>query len=186
MVSQSSDSPSIRRKRRVLERSRAITASSSFFFSISLAIEAVFDACVLAAWDALADATDCLFMIKSKDASSTCFARRAAPFLRRLFVHIVSWTVYIIIDFCFHLWPSWTAAGMNGSLEPTTSHSLTNGHDVLDGPPLELLEAELPVVDDDQVPLGEVASRVVQACYAELSEIAETYVCMYHLCTLVS
>jgi mediator of RNA polymerase II transcription subunit 14 len=43
-----------------------------------------------------------------------------------------------------------------------------------DEPPIELLEAELPVVDDGQVPLGELVERVVQACYAEMTEMAET------------
>ena len=43
-----------------------------------------------------------------------------------------------------------------------------------DDPPIELLEAELPVVDDGQVPLSELVSRVVQACYAEMTEMAET------------
>ncbi|EGO25140.1 hypothetical protein SERLADRAFT_414850 [Serpula lacrymans var. lacrymans S7.9] len=38
----------------------------------------------------------------------------------------------------------------------------------------EELERELPVVYDGQVALGEVLSRVVQAIYAELSELAET------------
>ena len=47
----------------------------------------------------------------------------------------------------------------------------TNG---FDEPPIEILEQELPVVLDGQVPLGEVVSRVAQACYAELSEMAET------------
>ena len=45
-----------------------------------------------------------------------------------------------------------------------------------DEPPIELLEAELPVVDDGQVPLSELVSRVVQACYAEMTEMAETSV----------
>lgn len=40
--------------------------------------------------------------------------------------------------------------------------------------PVEILERELPVVHDGQVHLGEVMSRVVQACYAELTEMAET------------
>jgi len=43
-----------------------------------------------------------------------------------------------------------------------------------DEPPIELLEAELPVVDDGQIPLSELVSRVVQACYAEMTEMAET------------
>ncbi|KAH8828132.1 MED14-domain-containing protein [Flagelloscypha sp. PMI_526] len=41
-------------------------------------------------------------------------------------------------------------------------------------PPVEVLEKELPVVDDGQVPLGELVARVVQQIYAELSESAET------------
>ncbi|KAI0248188.1 mediator complex subunit MED14-domain-containing protein [Lactifluus subvellereus] len=70
---------------------------------------------------------------------------------------------------------------LNGSnLAASTSYSspildvldpTTNGfHD----PPIELLEAELPEVDHDQVPLSELVSRVVQACYAEMTEMAET------------
>ncbi|THH13385.1 hypothetical protein EW146_g6822 [Bondarzewia mesenterica] len=47
----------------------------------------------------------------------------------------------------------------------------TNG---FDEPPIELLEQRLPVVYDGQVPLAEVVSRVAQACYAELTEMAET------------
>lgn len=43
-----------------------------------------------------------------------------------------------------------------------------------DEPPIELLEAELPAVDDGQVPISELVSRVVQACYAEMTEMAET------------
>ena len=69
---------------------------------------------------------------------------------------------------------------MNGTHVTPFQQQLTNGHDIstngFDDPSLEALEAELPVVDDDQVPLGEVASRIVQACYAELSEMADTYV----------
>ncbi|KAJ7594646.1 mediator complex subunit MED14-domain-containing protein [Mycena floridula] len=41
-------------------------------------------------------------------------------------------------------------------------------------PTVEELEMELPFVDDGQVPLSELLSRVVQAIYAELSELAET------------
>ncbi|KAF9220121.1 MED14-domain-containing protein [Gyrodon lividus] len=41
-------------------------------------------------------------------------------------------------------------------------------------PTLEQLEMELPVVLDGQVSLGELLSRVMQAIYAELSELAET------------
>jgi mediator of RNA polymerase II transcription subunit 14 len=43
-------------------------------------------------------------------------------------------------------------------------------------PSPEELERELPMVYDGQVPLGDVLSRVVQSIYAELSELAETYV----------
>jgi mediator of RNA polymerase II transcription subunit 14 len=35
-------------------------------------------------------------------------------------------------------------------------------------------EVELPVVDDGQVQLRDLVSRVVQACYAEMTEMAET------------
>lgn len=44
--------------------------------------------------------------------------------------------------------------------------------------PLEELARELPNVGDGQVPLGELISRVVQAIYAELTEMAETYVAL--------
>ena len=56
-----------------------------------------------------------------------------------------------------------------------------NGHSTvvlgLDGEPSqEELERELPSVEDGQVPLGEVLSRMVQAIYSELTEMAETLV----------
>ncbi|RPD78468.1 MED14-domain-containing protein [Lentinus tigrinus ALCF2SS1-7] len=41
-------------------------------------------------------------------------------------------------------------------------------------PTLEELEGELPLVMDGQIPLGELVSRLVQAIYAELVEMAET------------
>ena len=41
-------------------------------------------------------------------------------------------------------------------------------------PSLEEHERELPVVMDGQIPLGELVSRLVQAMYAELVEMAET------------
>jgi mediator of RNA polymerase II transcription subunit 14 len=41
-------------------------------------------------------------------------------------------------------------------------------------------EHELPHVYDGQIPLGDLLSRVMQAIYAELSEMAETYVHQYH------
>lgn len=40
---------------------------------------------------------------------------------------------------------------------------------------LAALEAELPVVWDEMVPLGELVSRVAQTIYTELGEMAETY-----------
>jgi hypothetical protein len=51
--------------------------------------------------------------------------------------------------------------------------AVMNGHFEQE-PTLEQLEMELPTVLDGQVPLGELLSRVVQAIYAELSELAET------------
>ncbi|RDX48026.1 MED14-domain-containing protein [Lentinus brumalis] len=43
-----------------------------------------------------------------------------------------------------------------------------------DEPTLEDLERELPLVMDGQIPLGELVSRLSQAIYAELVEMAET------------
>ena len=62
-------------------------------------------------------------------------------------------------------------------------YSLPNGTHNSDGiprglpdlPSLEQLEHELPSVTDGQVPLGELVSRIAQAVYAELTELAETY-----------
>ncbi|KAG8218037.1 mediator complex subunit MED14-domain-containing protein, partial [Butyriboletus roseoflavus] len=48
-----------------------------------------------------------------------------------------------------------------------------NGH-LEHEPAVEQLNMELPVVHDGQVPLGDLLSRVMQAIYAELSELAET------------
>lgn len=45
-----------------------------------------------------------------------------------------------------------------------------------DDVPLELLERELPFVDHEQIPLRELLQRIMQSIYAELSEMAETYV----------
>ncbi|OCH90250.1 MED14-domain-containing protein [Obba rivulosa] len=57
------------------------------------------------------------------------------------------------------------------SFDPLRDQPLTNGfHE----PTVEELERELPIVQDGQVPLGELVSRVVQGIYAELSELAET------------
>lgn len=47
----------------------------------------------------------------------------------------------------------------------------TNG---IHEPSQEELERELPVVNDGQIPLGELVSRMAQAIYAELTELAET------------
>jgi len=41
---------------------------------------------------------------------------------------------------------------------------------------VEELQRELFVVSDGQIPLGDLLSRVMQASYAELSEMAETCV----------
>ena len=56
----------------------------------------------------------------------------------------------------------------------TTQPSSTSGLASLDDISLERLELELPFVDDGQVPLSELLSRVVQTIYTELSEMAET------------
>ncbi|KAG6862349.1 hypothetical protein C0995_016047 [Termitomyces sp. Mi166 len=46
--------------------------------------------------------------------------------------------------------------------------------DVPHEPTADELERELPVVMDGQIPLGDLFSRVMQAIYAELAELAET------------
>jgi hypothetical protein len=61
--------------------------------------------------------------------------------------------------------------------QPEMSTSILVNGDRSNGyhePTMEELERELPMVYDGQVPLGDVLSRVVQAIYAELSELAET------------
>ncbi len=70
---------------------------------------------------------------------------------------------------------------INGTnLAASTSYSspilgvLDSSLNGFDESPIELLDAELPAVDDGQVPLNELVSRVVQACYAEMTEMAET------------
>ena len=55
----------------------------------------------------------------------------------------------------------------NGSI-----NGIPNGSS--DSPSLEELERELPFVHDGQVPLAELVSRMAQAIYAELTELAET------------
>lgn len=51
-------------------------------------------------------------------------------------------------------------------------HTLSNGIEMT----IEQLEQELPFVYDGQIPLGDLLQRVMQAIYAELSELAETSV----------
>ena len=59
-------------------------------------------------------------------------------------------------------------------------HQLNGHNDVVPGlpgdPSQEELERELPFVEDDQVHLGDLLSRVAQDIYAELTELAETLV----------
>jgi len=43
-----------------------------------------------------------------------------------------------------------------------------------DEPTIQDLERELPIVNDGQIPVGDLLSRVMQAIYAELAEMAET------------
>jgi mediator of RNA polymerase II transcription subunit 14 len=57
------------------------------------------------------------------------------------------------------------------SLMPHANWTHVNG---IREPTREELERELPVVYDGQISLGDLLSRVVQAIYAELSELAET------------
>jgi len=80
---------------------------------------------------------------------------------------------------------------MNG--EPSSSAVVANSEQsngmLVNGiaePSLEQLEAELPVVEDGQIPLGEVLSRVMQAIYTELQEMGETYAnCLFIFCCQV-
>jgi mediator of RNA polymerase II transcription subunit 14 len=58
-------------------------------------------------------------------------------------------------------------AAVNGSL-----HETSNG--LMHSPSQEELERELPSVMNGQVPLAELVSRMAQAIYAELTELAET------------
>ena len=46
-------------------------------------------------------------------------------------------------------------------------------HDIGDEPSIEELRRELPNVEDGQIPLREVLQRIVQAIYAELTEMAD-------------
>lgn len=52
------------------------------------------------------------------------------------------------------------------------SNGIPNG--LPHSPSPEALERELPFVSDGQVPLAELVSRMAQAIYAELTELAET------------
>ena len=64
---------------------------------------------------------------------------------------------------------------VNGHFANGTAHlALQNGKTELHEPSLEQLESELPLVMDGQLPLGELVSRLAQAIYAELVEMAET------------
>lgn len=71
----------------------------------------------------------------------------------------------------------WPAQDTNG--HASSNEILIHG---LDGEPsIEELEHELPVVGDGQFEMRELLSRVVQSLYAELTEMAETYVFSHHL-----
>lgn len=70
----------------------------------------------------------------------------------------------------------------SGSSPSSSSHNgfqfsdglLIKGHE--DEPSLEEREREIPVIYDGQIPLAELLSRMMQAIYAELTEMAETRV----------
>lgn len=67
---------------------------------------------------------------------------------------------------------------------PNGTHSIGRiPHGLPDSPTLEQLEHELPSINEGQVPLGELVSRVAQAVYAELTELAETCVFIFSLST---
>jgi mediator of RNA polymerase II transcription subunit 14 len=74
---------------------------------------------------------------------------------------------------------------MDIAASSSVEHGLTNGVHTngFDSPTLEELEQDLPMVYDGQVALGDLLSRVVQGIYAELSELAETYVAQVHAST---
>lgn len=65
---------------------------------------------------------------------------------------------------------------MVDALQPLESSTHTNGvtHPPTDDVSLDILERELPVVYNDQIPLGDLLQRVMQNIYAELTEMAET------------
>lgn len=68
--------------------------------------------------------------------------------------------------------PMEPAVNGHTTLNGATPYPPHNGK--YDGPTLEQLERELPMVHDGQVYLGELVSRLVQTMYAELVEMAET------------
>ncbi|KAF8530531.1 mediator complex subunit MED14-domain-containing protein [Hysterangium stoloniferum] len=64
---------------------------------------------------------------------------------------------------------------MTHPMKHNGNHNGINGRNTtMDQPTIEELEAELPIVQNDQVPLSEVLSRVVQDIYAELMTLADT------------
>ncbi len=63
---------------------------------------------------------------------------------------------------------------MNGHIVNGFHHTPLQNGKHHDEPTLEDLERELPLVMDGQIPLGELVSRLSQAIYAELVEMAET------------
>lgn len=72
------------------------------------------------------------------------------------------------------------AAAVNGNGHHPHPHTNANVNPTADQdsppPTIAQLESELPFVDQDQIPLGEILSRVVQDVYAELVTLADTYV----------
>jgi len=59
--------------------------------------------------------------------------------------------------------------------DSTSAHAANGVENVdLKSLPPELLEAELPFIQDAQIPLSEILSRVVQDIYAELMTLADT------------
>lgn len=70
------------------------------------------------------------------------------------------------------------SSGSNSAVS-TNGNNHADGHALLDieeEPSIEELQRELPIVEEGQIPLREVLQRIVQAIYAELTEMAETYV----------
>ncbi|OBZ68191.1 Mediator of RNA polymerase II transcription subunit 14 [Grifola frondosa] len=66
------------------------------------------------------------------------------------------------------------ANGASSSTSHTQAPDSTPYTNGFHEPTQEELERELPIVNDGQVPLGELISRMAQSIYAELSELAET------------